>query len=76
MPNKFDGAYYTVEDIAQARSITPQGVRKAIADKRLTATKVAGVWLVKTTELVEKGWVKTPEESIEEALGLDNIPQL
>lgn len=58
MSQNIEGAFYTVEDIALARNITPQGVRKAIHEKRLIGKKIAGVWFISEEELVEKKWLK------------------
>ena len=57
MPIIFDEEQFTVLEIAKRRNITVQGVRKAIKDERLTATKVASTWFISRRELEEKGWL-------------------
>ena len=58
MPYILEEEHFTVEDIANARGITVQAVRKAIAESRLSAKKIAGSWFVTKSELQERGWLK------------------
>ena len=49
--------YFTVKDIANARGITPQGVRKAIKESRLCALRVGNMWLIPRRELETRRWI-------------------
>ncbi len=57
MGRKIEGEFYTVEDIALARNITPQGVRKALKESRLIGKKIAGVWFISEEELRGRKWI-------------------
>ena len=57
MSTKLKGDYFTVADIALARNITPQGVRKALREKRLLGKKIAGSWFITDEELMKRGWL-------------------
>jgi len=58
MPITFEEEHFTVEDVARARDITVQAVRKAIKECRIAAKKVAGAWFISRRELVQKGWLR------------------
>jgi hypothetical protein len=57
MSQNIKGDFYTVEDIALARNITPQGVRKALKESRLKGKKIAGVWFISEEELKGRKWI-------------------
>jgi len=54
----FEEEHFTVEDVASARGITVQAVRKAIAECRISAKKVAGAWFISRRELENRGWIR------------------
>ena len=58
MPITFDEEHYTVEDVATARGITVQAVRKALAECRLSGKKIAGVWFISRRELEDRKWIR------------------
>jgi hypothetical protein len=58
MPRSIEGRFYTVEDVANARNISVQGVRKAIKEKRLTAEKIAHTWFIREEELKKCKWIR------------------
>jgi len=58
MPIKFEEEHFTVEDVAVARGITVQAVRKAISECRLSAKKIAGSWFISRRELEERKWLR------------------
>ena len=61
MPIKFQEEHFTVHDVASARGITVQAVRKAIAECRIAAKKIAGVWFISRRELEERKWIRRGE---------------
>jgi len=59
MSVQFKEEHFTVHDVAKARGITVQAVRKAIAECRIAAKKIAGVWFISRRELEERRWIKS-----------------
>ena len=45
--------YVTVKEAAKLMNVTPQAIRKALKEKRVTGRKVGKIWLIKKTEFVQ-----------------------